>query len=398
MPNLELYREGFKTNMNDLSQLENAPRLPTGEARKLGQLANEKWREQLVLFSQIQNTVLTTNPNVHTPLKLEEGKPSPIGLFAETVFYREPAEIPSGSIALETLPKHGRTALLGRVLFSDKEGNLYRDIDLKGIGYVTTPDLRYSFDRATVSQPGGNYSRGGRWGLLDREVALLDYQNGEDLINAGIRTVRTLAIIKLEELIVGKNKISLKEARRKGIIDEVFTPVVQVRAYGTRARIDDLLDYHRLQWIKGNGLPISDLLAYEQTSDLLLEDAKKIVAQEMGKETISNDEYLEWFAAILGRNLGLIHKQGWIHGGFGDQNITLDCRFVDFDTVSDINKEDYQVEMESATENVLTELAERVLKTDHPDIINSLKESFHASYNSVLTSAERKRLERLLKQ
>lgn len=44
-------------------------------------------------------------------------------------------QLPVG-IGGEVSGSHTRSGILGRVIFSDKEGRLYRDIDLKGIGYV----------------------------------------------------------------------------------------------------------------------------------------------------------------------------------------------------------------------------------------------------------------------
>lgn len=295
--------------------------LPVGEAAELGKIAQGKQAERLAVFSQVKNKVLAVNPEVNIPLKLEEGKPSPLGLFAEAAYSTED----SSKRKFEVWYRHGRSALLGRLIFSDEEGRLFRDIDVKGIGVVEVAPG----DGVTIGEHihlGEEGPFGGRQGLLDREVAEKDYQDSEDFVKAGIRTSRTLAIIELEELVLEGRKISLTAAREKGIIDQSFQPVVEVRAFGTKARIIDA-NYSNVP---------------------LIEDAKLLVAQELGRtEPLSDEEYLNWFARTLGENVARMHKAGWAHGYLTHHNITLDCRIVDLDSVEDLVREgdrdeDYQ--------------------------------------------------------
>lgn len=115
------------------------PEIPAGKGREVA----ENLQEWLLLFEKVKNKVAFVNKEVYTPLKLEEGKESPLGLFAKSaipeLFQRKP-----GEQRLETWPRHERSAILGRVIFKgthrDREDNLYddlyRDIDLKGIGYI----------------------------------------------------------------------------------------------------------------------------------------------------------------------------------------------------------------------------------------------------------------------
>jgi hypothetical protein len=52
---------------------------------------------------------------------------------------------------------------------------------------------------------------------------------------------------------------------------------------------------------------------------------------------------MEWFAKTLGKNIGLMHSNGWAHGNpyiySTPSNVTLDCRIVDLDTVLDRTSE-----------------------------------------------------------
>src|SRR3989344_1212293 len=301
------------------------PELPTGEAKKLGELVSRKWQEHLLLFSQVKNRVLEVNPDIYIPLKLEEGKSSPLGLFAEASLKRNPGVIPERKQTLEFWPEHQRSATLGRIIFGDKQGRIYRDIDLKGIGYVKKES--FSSNIAKVLRP-GEYTESGRMGLLQEDMALFDRQMTEEFLKAGIRTNRVIAVIELEEIIVNGKKISVSEAIKARICEKDFHPVVEVRAFGTKARVADVLSV-----IKTGGLT--------EDQKLLLEDAKKLVSQELGfQETISGEEYLKWFTKTLGQNMGRMHKKGWLHNYIFNHNITLDCRIVDFDSITKIENED----------------------------------------------------------
>ena len=137
----------------------------------------------------------------------------------------------------------------------------------------------------------------------------------EFFIKQGLRTHRALAIIRLDEIVVENGeKISVSKARKFGYIKYTTEPVIEVRAFGTKARIADAKD------------------------QVLSEDAKHIVAQELGKDpyNFSKEDYVQWFAQTLGKQVAIIHNAGFIHGYLTDHNITLDCRIVDLDSVKKI--------------------------------------------------------------
>lgn len=354
---------------------------PIGEAKKLDELAREKWDEHLLLFSRVKNTVLEVNPNVNLPFNLEKGKPSPLGLFAEAAFEVQPKRLPRGKYALEVWPGvHRRSAILGRIIFNDTGGRIYRDIDLKGIGVVepsewtgVVPNLRR---KVMITTPGEKRGLRGRQGLLDRDTAYFDYQKSEEFLKAGIRTYRILAIIELKEITANQRKLSVLEAIKEGIINESFHPVVEVRAFGTKARIDDLSS-HFHQDIKER--------------KLLINDAIKLVSQELGyKDLISTEEYLGWFVKTLGFNVGLMHKNGWFHEYLSSHNISLDCRIADLDSVSQLTDEHEQERDLSRAKWSLDEL----LSFFH--VIDSQKrkafeKQLQESYDSVFPPKERER-------
>lgn len=386
--------------------------LPKGEAESLKEQAIEKWKERLLLFAPVANTVTVVNPDLSLPFSIEIGKSASIGIFAESALNENPIDIPPGKRVLQRLPHHMRSALFLSEPFSDKDGGWYRDIDIKGVGYLGLPTQLGESWIAIVSRPGqrkdkpdedGRYER---YGLLDKPTAYYDYEWEKKFTKAGVRTVKTVAITDLHELIVGRKKISLDEAIKNGTIDPDFNPVIQARAFGTLARVRDLQDFHRLEWVEElakkhkEEIGISnDMTNYQATSDMLLRDAKKLVAHELGKETISDKEYLEWFARTLGENVAIIHKNGWQHNYLHDQNITLDCRIADFDgsgviTAFDSSGHSYRREMELAN-STITELFEKVksqIKEEHFDVYRSfLLRCFQQAYDAVFSIKKQKK-------
>lgn len=338
---------------------------PTGEAKELSQLTQEKWQEHLLLFSGVKNKVLEVNPDVYTPLKLEEGKPSPLGLFAAEALKEKPKELPEGKHALEVWREHGRTAILGRAIFKDKEGRFYRDIDLKGIGAVRDVDLG--------TRPGipgimpGYHQETKHRGLLDKESAFYDYQMSEKFLAAGIRAPRVLAIIELEELIARQKKIPVEILKKEGYIDKNFQPVVEVRGFGTRFRIYDI-----------------DIEQNPGESRLIVEDAKKLVSQELGlKKSLSDKGYLEWFAKTLGQNVGLMHKNGYYHRILGaGHNVTLDCRILDLDSAGELTTKKERVDDVSEAKRALSSLASGVGEKGTSHFTRLFRQSYDAIFSS----------------
>lgn len=68
------------------------PEIPAGKGREV----SEELYDWLLLFEKVKNKVAFVNKEVYTPLKLEKGKESPLGLFAKSaipeLFQRKPGE------------------------------------------------------------------------------------------------------------------------------------------------------------------------------------------------------------------------------------------------------------------------------------------------------------------
>ncbi len=146
-----------------------------------------------------------------------------------------------------------------------------------------------------------------------------------------------------------------------------------MRAFSTKARVSE-----------------TNRCLYETSviSDVI-SDAKKLVSQEFGRgnKSLSNKEYLEWFAKTLGENVGLMHRNGWYHCFLGSHNITLDCRIVDLDSITELSREIDQCDDINGAKSTLDYLMESM----GLDETGFFKELFQKSYDAVFPPEEREK-------
>lgn len=282
----------------------------------------ETRKKETLSAVDIKNRVLWISSGFEKmPIKVEGGKSSEAGLFLTP----KPNKEDKKNIKVIIMPEKisGRSLLLDSVFFKDKEGRLYRDIDAKGIGcFLKTPSGKYVVGEIKKRSLDQKQAKG----LLDYREAKEDQEYTEFFINKGIRTHRVLAILDLEELVDARGKkISISEAKEKEMISEEMHPVISLRAFGTKERleyinINDKLNKHR--------------------SILALQDAVSLVAIEENKkpEDFSLKDYILWFAKTLGGQVAKIRKLGAYHGHLHQQNITLDCHITDFEGVLSVDK------------------------------------------------------------
>lgn len=312
--------------------MERPKELPIG----IGERFHEERNKERLPALEVANTVLWVNPAFsELPFRLEEGKPTDLGLFFTARPPAPPPEMPRWKKFLGyeqpkqekihspiVMPENeARSGLLGSVFFRDQEGRIYRDVDVKGLG-------RFRKGRKVIQvHPKTEFGEIKQaWGLHDYQFASRDRKYSEEFLKAGIRTYRIAAIVDLKEIIDrdGK-KISIDKAKKRTMLPSDMEPVVEVRAFGSRERIEYL----------GT---LSDWT--EKRSMLSLEDARTMVAQELGikPDDFSYEDYLLWFAENLGKGVAKIRKLGLYHSYLTEHNVALDCRLVDLDSVATLDE------------------------------------------------------------
>jgi hypothetical protein len=290
--------------------------------------------------AEVKNRVLFANPSIHAPFEFTEGEPTKLGLFLKPEAGKSFMEritarfLGSKTKKVGAMSGHGRSAILGRVVFDDDEGRMYRDVDLKGIGSIIPEKNTVGIGRIFEKASDGTKEA---YGLLRLSSAYHDRDMSEAFLAAGIRTHRIVAIISLSEIIdANGDKITIEDAQREGKIPESIKPVISVRAYGTKYRFDDLTDIEKVHSYSAGEL--RDLKQSDSNKEIksnLLDDAMAMVAQELGRkpEEFSKQEYAEWLANTIGTSVGRMHKNGWYHGYLKTHNFTLDGRITDLDSV-----------------------------------------------------------------
>ena len=263
----------------------------------------------------LKNRVRWVNPKILVPplllpFGLQEGKSSKLALFLD----RQKSKVNLG-VRLH----HGRSADIGRSFFMDLDRkNIYRDIDIKGAGYIDlNPEAAASRSENLLAvrqwQPREEdmYS-----GLMDRNRAETESRIADELAEKGIRTQRTIAIIDLLELPIYENDttrlVPIQELKERHVLNEDFNPVIQMRAFGIKTRVADILSYtNSTQSLKE------------------LADARLMDQYETSDRSDGFSSYASWFAEQLGINIGKLHRAEYVHRRLTPHNLTLDCRFAD---------------------------------------------------------------------
>lgn len=245
----------------------------------------------------VANRVLWVNPNVQTPYFLREGESSELGVFLVNPQYR----LGMGVLAVDHC--HGRSGLLPQIPMTDTRGITYHDTDLKGVGFI-----RPSLQEPIYITPIEIRNEEATSGLWRMEKAFRERNITEDLIGVGMRTYRLAAIIELLEIALPNGLIiTVVNAKRRGMMHADETPVIGLRVYRNRERVEN---------------PDSDKRE-------CLQKAKERIANELNAN-LSWLEYVKWFARTLGTNLAQVHNHGYWHGFLNDHNVTLGAEIVDF--------------------------------------------------------------------
>ncbi len=246
----------------------------------------------------VPHRVVWVSKQVRSPFNAVIGRNSPFGVFSHPYSMSGGLEL-SNPISNQTTSRSSFLSL--PVVFADVHGNKYSWLSLKGTGLVTQEGIKVYGKPAGIST------------LTSREAGIFDWQYArhsrdasEALLKAGVRIAPDIAHIRiLKQPSYGKRGV-----RRLKNFPKNLEPVVVLRAFGCRGRVLDA------------------------SNPELVKEAMQAVKKELGKKRLTKQEYVTWLAKTVGENLALMHSRGWTHGFLHNQhNITLDGRFVDFDSL-----------------------------------------------------------------
>lgn len=256
-------------------------------------------------ISKVSNVVSYVNPFFNGMLKgLTKGEPSKLGFSLDSSKVDSTYDlklVPGSNILINN--KHTRSGVFAKAFLRPSDyakrphpyPDFIRDLELKGCGF--NPD----FFNTKITD----------FGFQDRQNAIDDSNVTDYLAHHGLRVVPHIAHIRLNEIIINGEKYSIEEAKEKELISKGIEPILIVRGFGTRNRVEDLLK------------------AYD--NEKLINDAIDVLSIETGNsKKLTQNEYAEWFAKNLGRQIGLMDKLKFLHYALSSHQVTLDGRIVDF--------------------------------------------------------------------
>ena len=224
------------------------------------------------------------------------------------------------------------------ILLCDKMGNLYKILRLKGMGLYSGPFDHHKGQIRNIRKD----ATGEILGLQVAHEINNAMENSRKLQDMGVETEMPLAYFVLKQVILTNReklveRVNFADAirRRKLPAEYGRTPfAVRLDAMGINARLSDFI--HADNMFIGSGFSADD------TRDIFMQEALSFLQLEQrngrldykGDIDIENPEdMLKLIVKRIYKNLALVHKEGGVHGRMTPDNITMDGRFVDYDTL-----------------------------------------------------------------
>ncbi|NYZ76161.1 hypothetical protein H0N98_02830 [Candidatus Micrarchaeota archaeon] len=204
------------------------------------------------------------------------------------------------------LTAHGRSFFLN-VKFSDRFGNVYNYIDIKGAG------MHEKEWHETIRVYGYDEDIGG---LLNYDDAKIDWDMSNLFLRNRIRTSAPIAMGRVEEIIfAGGKRPSMKDLRMQGWIP----PYVEE-------------EYQRIKYV-----PVIYIRGFSEI--MRLQDAEKEDYERFANaHGMTLVEYRDWWIEEVAKNLARMHNLGKAHNALNVHNLTLDGCIVDHDAVKSFSK------------------------------------------------------------
>lgn len=273
--------------------------------------------------TQVDNEVVLTNTNAFPALNIEQGSKSPLG-----VFYSNNFEDTERLMEVdEYFAQASRMGKYGKMIFSDNEGRLYRDITVKGIGGYKrkfNPREKDPKIKLTSVVPPNQKIHPSSLGVGNMWDAVKDVELSERLIKAGVRAPRPVAVLKLKEVVIDTDKkVTVEEAKNKGVLAKNEEPAAYIRAFGVETRMNAL-----------------NQIRHFTDFDSMIQDAKNFLRYSKLLNSDDDQSYLQYLLGTQAKNVKIMHSLNLIHCNLErGQNFTLDGEMLDFDSLEDVSSD-----------------------------------------------------------
>lgn len=287
-------------------------------------------------FSSISvgNEVVAVNNSLDTPFDFIERSPTELAFQLAT----GPLKGPRDRVVF-CRPMHHRSAIITASAKIGHDGVLFDYLDAKGTGHLKTVSRKHIEKRRGAFTNGCDLRvldirkdedpdrREKTWGLATKQGIRVETDAGNLFKNLQIRTVPWVAVAKINEVIIGGNRISIEEAQETGYVNQETEPVIVYRAWVTPFRL--------LEVSTPSVRTESDILRRRRIVTTAIEDIKHsdpFVPQDIETTIAGIKKYLEWLIITSLQGLGKMHGNGLVHGFLSQlHNTTLDARFTDLD-------------------------------------------------------------------
>lgn len=281
---------------------------------------------------------------------------------------------------LRVLPYHHRSADFGvsyvmheRIPSSDADhpevDNVFCQIDLKGGGFLFPEGYESKKDRlplgsfsgaseaALVSHSMETVARYNVLGLLDDHMATSVIQTAERLAAAGMRTEAIAGVYYLPSIRVEGKEVPIEEWKHR-LETQFDSLIAEARARGDEAEASDLeykkedldeefnpVEAVRLMRSVFRWRDVVEARSETEQNEMLSEACKNLnlEAQELGQragfevETAGGKQrWMNFITRWVGKNMGILHREGLIHTFLHMGNLTLAGEVVDLDSVQNV--------------------------------------------------------------
>lgn len=241
-------------------------------------------------------------------------------------------------------PSHRRSAIVatGNYIYDDER---FDWIEAKGTGYLVSTVSRKGL--LATHPPRSKQNQQETMGLFDREAAFHDKDHEYILRSNGVLTNPIVLITELQFITSNEGIVSVAHAKEQGLIaTQMPNPVIALRLCKTPFRLDEFRTREDLETARcifgiGNNTDsgftnLSSLVDHEFS---LIKEKIKYILKILGRYDPTQSEqmmvvnYIRWWGHNMARNLGIMHRLGYLHRYLHSQNLTPDSSLIDLESM-----------------------------------------------------------------